>query len=75
MYGHKLDAFKVAANTVKVGTCTVRDWVRDFELQEYIVDSRRGKHSKTESPILDNPEFREEFKAYVRQSSREQGME
>ena len=40
---------------------------------EYVVmESRRGKHAKTASPIFD-PEFREEFKAYVRQSSCEKG--
>ena len=73
MYGHKLDAYEKAANTVRVGISTVRNWVKDFEVEEYIIDSMRGKHSKTATPILDNLEFREEFKSHVRQTSREQG--
>ena len=57
MYGQKLDAYEVAAKTVNVGTSTIRSWVIEFEAQEYIADSRRGKHSKTESPILDDLKF------------------
>ena len=72
MYGHKLDAYEVAAKTVNVGTSTIRSWVIEFEAQEYIADSRRGKHSKTESPNLEDLKFREEFKCRVRETSREQ---
>ena len=64
----------MAANTVRVGTTTMRNWVREFETQEFINDSKRGKHSKTESPILVDLEFREEFRAHVKQTSREQGI-
>ena len=60
-------------NTVRVGIRTLRNWVKDFEVEEYIIDSMRGKHSITATPILDNLDFREEFKSHVRQTSREQG--
>ena len=59
---------------MKVATSTVRSWVREFEMLEYVVlESRRGKHSKTPSPILNDMEFREEFKQHVRNTSRELG--
>ena len=66
-------AYEHTANTVGAGSSTVRAWVREFETLEYILDSRRGKHSKTDCPILDDLEFREEFKTQVRKTSREQG--
>ena len=74
VYGYRMEAYEVAANTVRVGTTTMRNWVREFETQEFINDSKRGKHSKTESPILVDLEFREEFRAHVKQTSREQGI-
>ena len=53
---------------------TIRAWVREFEMMEYVItDSKRGKHSKTASPILNDPDFREEFKNYVKTSSCEKG--
>ena len=52
----------------------MRAWVREFEMMEYVItDSKRGKHSKTASPILNDPDFREEFKNYVKTSSCEKG--
>ena len=59
---------------MKVTARTVESWVHDFETDLFIADSKRGRHSKTESPIMDNLEFREEFKQHVRQTSREQGI-
>ena len=74
-YGHKLKAYEEAAEIVGVGTSTVRDWVREYEMMEYVVlESKRGKHAKTASPILNDFEFREEFKAYVRETSCEKGI-
>ena len=52
---------------------TVSNWVADFELLTIVKDSKRGKHSKTMSPITEDPEFREMFKDYVRQNSRKAG--
>ena len=73
MYGHKIEGYKKAAKTVSVATRTVRSWVQDYEATQFIAESRRGRHSKTSSPILEDLEFREEFKEHVRQTSREQG--
>jgi transposase len=74
VYGHKLRAYDEAAETVGVAISTMRAWVREYEMMEYVVlQSKRGKHAKTPSPILDDFEFREEFKAHVKNSSREQG--
>ena len=66
-------AYIKAADIVKVAPKTVRMWVQDFEVSEFIAESRRGRHSKTSSPIVDDPEFREMFKDYVRNNSRKQG--
>ena len=73
MYGHKIEGYKKAAKTVNVATRTVRSWVQDYEATQFIAESRRGRHSKTSSPILEDFEFREEFKEHVRQTSREKG--
>ena len=71
-----MKAYKKAAEIVRVSRYTVRDWVRDYEMMEFVIlESQRGKHSKTASPILNDMEFREEFKEYVRESSCEKGME
>ena len=74
MYGHKIDAYEMAAKTVKVCTRTVRAWVQDYEATQYILQSKRGRHSKTSSPILEDLEFRERFKEHVRLNSRVQGQ-
>ena len=73
IHGNKYKAYKKTAKTVKVATRTVQRWVQDFEVSQFISDSKRGRHSKTSSPILDNPDFREKFKDYVRQNSRVPG--
>ena len=51
---------------------TVGTWAREFEASTYLKESKRGKHSKTPSP-MNSPEFREEFKAYVKENSRKSG--
>ena len=61
------------AQLVKVSDRTVRRWVTDFETLEYVFKSERGKHSKVDSPIMTNLEFREKFKAHVREASRPKG--
>ena len=68
-----MEAYNNAAEIVKVAPKTVRMWVQDFEASECIAESRRGRHSKTSSPIVDDPDFREMFKDYVRSNSRKQG--
>ena len=60
------------SDLVQVSERTVRRWVAEYETLEYVSKSQRGKHSKVASPIND-PEFREEFKAYVREASRPRG--
>ena len=73
VYGQKMRAYEHAAKIVKVGESTVRKWVQEFELMEFIVKSKRGAHAKTWCPILEDPEFREKFIQHVRQTSRIQG--
>ena len=71
-----MKAYEVAAEIVGVAASTVRDWVKEYEVMEYVVlESKRGRHTKTACPILNDMEFREEFKNYVRKSSCEKGIE
>ena len=70
--GGKFCARKHAANLVDVCARTVGIWVREFEALTHLKESQRGKHSKTASP-MNSPEFREEFKAYVKDNSRKSG--
>ena len=73
VYGHKIEAYNKTAEIVKVAPSSVRTWVQDYEVSEFIAESKRGRHSKTSSPIIDDPNFREKFKNYVRKNSREPG--
>ena len=73
-YGLKMKAYKDAADLVNVTEKTIRNWVADFELTTIVRKSKRGKHSKTLSPIVDNPDFKLKFKEYVKASSRRQGV-
>ena len=52
VYGYRMEAYKVAANTVRVGTTTMRNWVREFETQEFINDSKRGNIPRLRVPFL-----------------------
>ena len=70
-----MTAYESAAAKVKVATSTVRRWVLDYETYEYITNSKRGKNSKVESPIVNNPVFREQFRSHVREVSRIKGCE
>ena len=63
-------AYKIVSEKVKVTEKTIRNWVADFELVTIVRDSKRGKHSKTMSPIMENPEFKAKFKDYVKTNSR-----
>ena len=65
-------ACKTISERVKVTERTIRKWVEDFELVEILRDSKRGKHSKTISP-MDNPDFKAKFKEYVKTNSRKPG--
>ena len=73
MYGLKTAAYERTARLVNVTEKTIRNWVYDYEVSSFLRDSKRGKHAKTASPITDDPEFRERFKNYVRESSRVEG--
>ena len=59
---------------MKVSPRTVSKWVLDYETYEYIVKSNRGQHSKVYSPIVNDPEFRDQFRAHVREVSRVKGV-
>ena len=72
-HGQKTAAYKTVSLRVKVTEKTVRNWVSDFEMMTIVRESRRGKHSKTMSPIADDPEFKLKFKEYVKTNSRKQG--
>ena len=71
-YGLKMAAYKTVSQRVKVTEKTVRNWVSDFEMMTIVRESRRGKHSKTMSPIVDT-EFKLKFKEFVKTNSRRQG--
>ena len=66
-------AYKLVSEKVKVTEKTIRNWVADFELMTIVRDSKRGKHSKTISPIVENPEFKDKFKDFVKTNSRKPG--
>ena len=70
--GGKHQARVHAGKLIGISGRTIGVWVREFELKTYLVESRRGKHSKTVSPIT-NADFREEFKSYVKENSRKSG--
>ena len=72
-HGSKMDAYRTVADKIKVSLRTIIHWIKEFEALSYIRDSRRGKHSKTYSPILEDDDFREEFKSHVRENSKKQG--
>ena len=72
-YGLKMQAYRDAADLVNVTEKTIRNWVADFELTTIVRKSKRGKHSKTMSPIVDNPDFKLKFIEYVKATSRRQG--
>ena len=73
-YGSKTAAYQLAAEKVKVSPKTVSRWVLDYETYEYIAKSNRGKNSKVYSPIINDPEFRDQFRTHVREVSRVKGM-
>ena len=70
--GAKQKSREHAGTLVALSPRTIAEWVRDFETTTYITESRRGKHSKTVSPI-NNPSFREEFRTHVKENSRKSG--
>jgi len=70
--GAKQKSREHAGTLVALSQRTIAEWVRDFETTTYITESRRGKHSKTVSPI-NNPSFREEFRTHVKENSRKSG--
>ena len=72
-HGSKMDAYKTVADKIKVSMRTFIYWIKEWEALSYIRDSRRGQHSKTYSPILEDDKFREEFKSHVRENSKKQG--
>ena len=71
-HGYKMEAYKTVCEHVQVTERTIRAWVADFELMCFVRDSKRGKHSKTLSPIMNDLEFKEKFKEHVKCNSRKQ---
>ena len=71
-FGGRRKAKEHAANMVGMSKWTIAEWVRDFETHTFLVESKRGRHSKTVSPI-NNETFRAEFKAHVKENSRKSG--
>ena len=73
-FGTRGSIFEKVSSKIHVHAQTVRDWIREFEGSNCLSESQRGKHTKTSSPILDNQEFRDEFKAYVKENSKIKGL-
>ena len=61
-----------AAGLVGVSSRTIGQWALDFETTTYIQESKRGRHSKTKTPINDES-FCLEFKAHVKENTRKRG--
>jgi hypothetical protein len=72
-YGAKLTAVKEVSKQVKLSETTVRNWVADYDTMLLVQKSQRGKHSKVGSPIMSDPEFKAEFKYFVKNNSRKNG--
>ena len=66
------NALQEVAETVGVRERTLDRWIKDFQATEELTQNRRGKHSKTRSPIEDSV-FREDFCRYVRENAKVQG--
>ena len=73
-YGFKMAAYQTVSDRIKVTEKTVRTWVKDFDMMMVVRESKRGKHSKTMSPIMNDPDFKAQFKEYVKSNSRKQGL-
>ena len=63
---------KKVAKKVGVSVRSMQRWVLDYWCEEEVTKSKRGKHSKVESP-LDDPEFRAAFSQYVRSHAKPKG--
>lgn len=61
------------AKKVGVSVRTMKRWVLEYWSEEEVKKSRRGKHSKCESPI-DDVEFRASFCQYVRSHAKPKGV-
>ena len=72
-YGAKIAACKEVSKRVKLSEKTVRNCVADYDTMLLVKKSMRGKHSKVDSPIMDDLEFKAQFKEFVKISSRKQG--
>ena len=55
-------------NKVGVASSSLYKWLKTWEEEAVLIPSRRGKHAKTLSPIVD-PDFRDQFCAHVRSES------
>ena len=66
-------AYRKVSERLDITIKTVRNWICDFEVTNFMKMSHRGKHSKTTSPIVDNDEFKTLFKSFVKENSRKQG--
>ena len=72
-HGSKTEAYEKVAARLKGNVHTIQRWIKDFEALSHIRESQQGKHSKTYSPILEDEDFREEFKAHVKENSKIRG--
>ena len=71
--GGKRKSLEHSALLVGLSSRTIGNWVREFETTTFIVESKRGRHAKTVTPINDEG-FRAEFKSHVKENSRKPGI-
>ena len=64
---------KKVSERVGVSLRTMRRWVLEYWCEEEVTQSKRGKHSKVQSPIEDDLEFRATFCEYVRSHAKPKG--
>ena len=72
-YGSRGSVYDKVARCLSLSVATVRNWIRDYEALNYIKESFQGKHSKIYSPIIEDLEFRSEFKSFVKENSKIRG--
>ena len=68
-----MTVYKKVSERLNITVTAVQNWVLDFELSNSMKVSKRGKHQKTTSPVMDNDEFKTLFKSFVKENSRKQG--
>ena len=69
----KFSSREHSAALVGVSSRTIGQWVLDFETSTFIRESKRGRHSKTKTPINDE-DFCAEFRSHVKENTRKKGV-